>query len=97
MSHIVPTPAPPSPKQATQQPSAAPKPVATPLWLSGHLQLPHAPQRDGNRRENQLAKMQQGDARGRGRGKGRGDGRERWKKSDKTPKIVNKRKMNTEN
>jgi hypothetical protein len=33
MSHVIPTPAPLPPKQATQQPPAAPKPGATPLCM----------------------------------------------------------------
>jgi hypothetical protein len=48
MSQVIPTPAPLPPKQATQHPPAAPKPGATPLWLSD--QLPQL-QRDSSRRE----------------------------------------------
>ena len=86
LESVVPAPAPPPIRQAIKPPPPTPKPVATPMWLSGMLPLKQKNSRD---RDGSYVKHDGGGRggggggrggsgyEGRGRGRGRGGGRGR--------------------
>jgi hypothetical protein len=82
LESVVPAPAPPPTRQATKPPPPLPKPVATPMWLSGMLPptQKNSRDRDGSYDKNDGGGRGGGGYEGcggRGRGRGRGGGRGR--------------------